>query len=131
MKTATDVGWRKCKSAANDWLSTFLQHKKSVSFSTPEATTLGRVTNFNRNNVVTFFTDFASVYYRFTLQCEGIYNVDETGVTGVQKPTKTIARKGTKQVGAMTTVERGSLVTMALAVSANGKSVPPFIFGLS
>jgi hypothetical protein len=32
-----------------------------------------------------------------------------------------------KQVRVMTSTERGSVVTMALAVSASGKSIPPFI----
>ncbi|GBN75306.1 hypothetical protein AVEN_38227-1 [Araneus ventricosus] len=50
---------------------------------------------------------------------QGTYSVDETGVTTVQNPRKTTAMNGTKQVGAVTTVERGSLVTMSLALSAN------------
>ncbi|GBP63913.1 hypothetical protein EVAR_39576_1 [Eumeta japonica] len=52
--------------------------------------------------------------------------MDETGVTTVQKPSKVIARKGFKQVGAITSAERGTLVTLAAAVSAVGNSVPPF-----
>ncbi|GBN76833.1 hypothetical protein AVEN_44185-1 [Araneus ventricosus] len=47
-------------------------------------------------------------------------------MTTVRKTRKTIARKRTKQVGTMTTIERGSLVTMALAVNANGIPVPTF-----
>ncbi|GBO46840.1 hypothetical protein AVEN_130456-1 [Araneus ventricosus] len=39
---------------------------------------------------------------------------------------KKISRKGTKQVGAVTTAKRRTLITMNLAVSANGNSVPPF-----
>ncbi|GBL96010.1 hypothetical protein AVEN_199971-1 [Araneus ventricosus] len=38
----------------------------------------------------------------------------------VQKPRKIIARKGAKQIGSVTSVERGTLVTMVLAVGANG-----------
>ncbi|GBN11998.1 hypothetical protein AVEN_138016-1 [Araneus ventricosus] len=54
-------------------------------------------------------------------------HLEETGVTMVKNEKKIIARKGTKQVEAVTTVERGgTLVSMALAVSANGNSVPPF-----
>jgi len=54
-----------------------------------------------------------------------IYNVDETGVTTVHRPSKIIAVKDTKQVGAITSGERGTLVTVALAVSAIGNAVPP------
>jgi hypothetical protein len=52
--------------------------------------------------------------------------VFETAVTTVQKPSRITARKGVKQDGAVTSAERGSLVTMAVAVSASGNSIPPF-----
>jgi hypothetical protein len=35
-------------------------------------------------------------------QCQDIYNVDETAVTSVQKPTIIIVKKDVKQVGAVT-----------------------------
>ncbi|GBL94399.1 hypothetical protein AVEN_7371-1 [Araneus ventricosus] len=60
------------------------------------------------------------------LMGHGIYNIDESGVTTVQNLRKTATMNGTKQAGVVTTVERGNLVTMALAVSANGNSVPTF-----
>ncbi|GBN43183.1 hypothetical protein AVEN_168369-1 [Araneus ventricosus] len=66
------------------------------------------------------------VYDRSEFYGQGVYNVDETGLTKVQNPRKTTAMNGTKRVGTVTTIERGSLVTMALVVSANGNSVPPF-----
>ncbi|KAF0765830.1 DDE-1 domain-containing protein [Aphis craccivora] len=56
--------------------------------------------------------------------------VDETGITTVQNPFKIVAQKGKKQIGAITSAERGTLVTMTcLAVSAVGNAIPPmFIF---
>jgi len=55
--------------------------------------------------------------------------MDETGVTTVVKPSKVVATKGVKQIGAVTSGERGTLVTVAVAVSASGNSIPPmFIF---
>ena len=58
-----------------------------------------------------------------------IYNVDETGITCVQKPIKIIAKKGTKQVGRLTSAERGKTVTVVCAMSASGNYIPPlFIF---
>jgi len=47
-------------------------------------------------------------------QYQDIYNVDETAVTTVQKPSRIIIRKGVKQVGVVTSTERGSLVTVAV-----------------
>jgi hypothetical protein len=73
-----------------------------------------------------FFANLGKVYDKYNFQCQEIYNVDETAVTTVQKPTRIIAREGVKQVEAMTAAERGCLVAMALAVSASGNSIPPF-----
>ena len=51
------------------------------------------------------------------------------GITTVQKPDRIIARKGIKQVGAITSAERGTLVTIAIAINAIGNSIPPiFVF---
>ena len=43
--------------------------------------------------------------YKFTPN--GIWNVDETGVSTVQKPNKIVASKVEKQVGSITSSERG------------------------
>lgn len=42
------------------------------------------------------------------------------------KIVKVIALKGMRKVGQMEGAERGTVVTMALTVSASGNSVPPF-----
>ena len=58
-----------------------------------------------------------------------IWNLDETGITTVQRPDRIIACRGFCQIGRVRSAERGALVTMALAVSAIGNSIPPyFIF---
>ena len=65
--------------------------------------------------------------YNFTP--DRIWNLDETGCTTVQSPSKVIAKRGSKQVGFMTSGERGTLVTVCCAISATGNHVPPmFIF---
>jgi hypothetical protein len=73
-----------------------------------------------------FFANLDEVYDKYNFQCQDIYNVDETAITTVQIPTRIVARKGVKQIGAMTSAERGSLITMALAARASGNSIPPF-----
>ncbi|KAJ8967719.1 hypothetical protein NQ314_002665 [Rhamnusium bicolor] len=52
--------------------------------------------------------------------------MDETGITTVQKPDRVVARKGFKQIGQVTSAERGTLVTLAISVSARGNSTHPF-----
>ncbi len=58
-----------------------------------------------------------------------IFNLDETGVTTVQKVPKVVATEGLKQVGQITSRERGELVTVCVIVSASGQTLPPaFVF---
>ena len=52
--------------------------------------------------------------------------MDDTGITTVQTPDRVIARRGVKQVGRVTSGERGHLVTLSVAVAASGRSLPPF-----
>jgi hypothetical protein len=53
--------------------------------------------------------------------------MDETALTTVHKPPKVIAEKRTKQVGQITSAERGVLTTMVGAVSAAGGTIPPMM----
>ncbi|XP_018344908.1 PREDICTED: uncharacterized protein LOC108750148 [Trachymyrmex septentrionalis] len=55
-----------------------------------------------------------------------IWNMDETGITTVHTPNRVVACRGMKQLGKMTSAERGTLVTVAVAVSAIGNMVLPF-----
>lgn len=106
-----------------------MKRNPELSIRCAQATSLSRATSFNVTNVNLFYDNLANVIDRYKFEPKDIYNIDETGVTTVQKPVKVVAEKGTKQVGALTSGERGTLVTVALAVNAIGNSVPPiFIF---
>ncbi|XP_066583775.1 tigger transposable element-derived protein 6-like [Prorops nasuta] len=122
--------WRINKEAGVDWFTAFLKrHNSMISIRIPEATSLSRATSFNKTNIDNFFTKLTSIIDKYKLTPSHIWNVDETGVTTVQKPRKIIATKGAKQVGSVTSAERGSLVTVCVAVNATGNSVPcMFIF---
>lgn len=121
--------WIRNQTAGEDWLEGFFRRHPVLSLRSPEATSLSRATSFNRLNVATFFDNLDVVMQRYKFEPHQIFNVDETGVTTVQKPEKIIAERGAKQVGRVTSAERGTLVTVCCTVNAGGNSIPPvFIF---
>ncbi|CAK9291937.1 unnamed protein product [Gordionus sp. m RMFG-2023] len=96
--------WQNNKSAGEDWLAAFLKGNPSISLRSPEATSLARATNFNKDNVENFFDNLKNILDTTRLTANEIFNMDETGLTTVQKPAKVLAMKGQKQVGAITSV---------------------------
>ena len=115
------------KMAGRDWLYEFFRRHPDLAIRQPQGTNIARAVGFNRPKVQQFF-----LIYRDQLQASDyppsrIWNMDETGVTNVQKPGKVVATKGAQQVGKMTSAERGSTVTLICAMSAVGSYVPPML----
>ena len=119
--------WTSNQIAGVDWMYGFLKRHSHLSIRTPEATSLSRATSFNKTNVQQFYDNLETVIKRYEFQSSSIYNVDETGLTTVHKPPRVLAGKGEKQVGQVTSAERGVLVTMCGAVNAIGNAIPPFL----
>jgi hypothetical protein len=118
--------WSENKMAGIDWATSFMdRHKHEISVRTPEATSIQRMNNFNQYNVDSFFVNLENALVR-GFGPESIWNVDETGVTTVQRPTKVLAEKGAKQVGSVVSQERGVLVTVCCGVNAIGNHILPF-----
>ncbi|CAG2199907.1 unnamed protein product [Mytilus edulis] len=119
--------WVENKCAGVDWFLLFMRRHPNLSIRTPEATSLSRATSFNHTNVNLFFTKLGEVMDRYKFNASDIWNIDETGITTVQKPSKTVGAKGVKQVGGITSAERGYLVTVCGSVNAIGNTVPPMM----
>nr|XP_053616775.1 uncharacterized protein LOC128678900 [Plodia interpunctella] len=125
----TPSSWKKNNSAGPDWFQNFMRRNPHLSLRTPEATSMSRATSFNKTNVASFFEVYKRLLEKNQFSASRIWNIDETGVTTVQKPKKIVAARGQKQVGAITSAERGTLVTLACAANAAGNFIPPmFIF---
>uniref|UniRef100_H2YFC2 DDE-1 domain-containing protein n=1 Tax=Ciona savignyi TaxID=51511 RepID=H2YFC2_CIOSA len=128
-KTNIPPSWFTNNQAGKDWLSGFLSRQQDLSLRLPEATSLARSISFNKHNVELFFNNLEEVLKRSSYQPRQIWNLDETGITTVQKPSRVISQKGLKQVGQITSAERGTFVTMCCCVNAAGQALPPvYIF---
>ena len=84
---------------------------------------------FNRPKVQQFFDLYKEALTEFSCTPSRIWNMDETGITNVQRPSKIVATKGERTVGKMTSGERGATVNVICAMSAAGSFLPPmFIY---
>ena len=119
------ISWDRDQVAGQDWWLGF-KKRQNLAIRSPEATSFGRATAFNRPVVDKFFDNLANVMDKYKFSPSDIYNTDETGCTTVQNPASVVTEKGKKQVGAITSAERGELVTVVYTVSAIGSVVPPF-----
>lgn len=116
------------KCAGKKWYYNFMRNNPQLSLRRPEATSLARVKGFNKDNVMHFFDILEKTVKDNNINANTIFNVDESGYSTVQKHMqKVIAKKGKKQVGGVTSGERGINTTMVCAVSASGIYVPPMI----
>lgn len=116
------------KSAGKKWYYAFMRRNPQLSLRSPEATSMARIEGFNKQNVMHFFDLLEKCVKDHNITGNTIFNVDETGFSTVQKHMqKVIALKGKKQVGGITSGERGTNTTAVCAASASGIFVPPMI----
>jgi hypothetical protein len=94
--------------AGKCWLYSFLERNQQLRLRNPEPTSIARAKDFNRHSVTKFFELLASLKEKYRFSPNNIYNVDETGILTVpNKPSKILALRGKKQVGSLTSAERG------------------------
>ena len=115
-------------SAGKKWLRAFLKRHPVLSMRTPQGISAARVKAFTPENVAKFFDIYEPTLGKVNHKAHRIFNVDETGITTVQhKHSKVLAMKGKKQVTALTSSERGNLITIVTCMNAAGTYVPPLI----
>ena len=78
-----------------------------------------------------FYSDLKGVLFSDTgerlLPPCNIFNVDKSGYTICQRPTKIVAKKGKHNVGQVTSAEKGKTVTAVCCTSATGVYIPPML----
>lgn len=121
--------WKQNETASDDWLKGFMSRHKDLAVRKPESTSLSRATSFNKTNVNNFFEKLSIVLRKYNFPAHMIFNADETGCSTVTIPPKVIAVRGSKQIGQVTSAERGTLVTTLFFINAAGGFLPPiFVF---
>lgn len=114
--------------AGIDWLNGFLERNNDLSLRKPEPTSAARAMGFNKIAVSKFFDLFETIVHTHKLTPSRIVNCDEMGLTTVPKShQKIIATKGRRQVGTLTSAERGQLVTAEICIGADGSYMPPML----
>jgi hypothetical protein len=112
--------------AGSDWYRGFLKRNQEISLRKPEATSVNRITAFNKTEVDQYFCNLQKVMQKYNFSPDRIYNVDESGISTVPKETaKRLGPRGIKQFGVIASGERGKTVTVICAMSAIGSYIPP------
>ena len=118
--------------AGKKWMQGFMKRHKELANRIPEKTSLARAIGFNRSKVQLFFDTLTNQLFdengNRKIPPEHIFNVDETGITVCQKAQKIIGKRGKKNVGIMTSAEKGKNITVVCCVSAAGFMYRPFFY---
>ena len=117
--------------AGRYWLEGFLSHHEELSVRQAESVSIHRAIGFNKSKVDKFYSILKSLNFdelgRQLIPPGNIFNVDESGFTVCQVPSKIIAAKGKHSVGQLSSAEKGKTVTAVCCVSATGVYIPPML----
>lgn len=118
--------WSTKQIVTYDWLRGFMSRNDYLSLRTPEPTSLGRSTAFNKHTA-----DMTSSL--FCVKYSNAKNLHRQAPIIAMKQVckqrinlaKLFQKKGQKQVSKVTSAERGSTVTVCYATNAAGNFAPP------
>ena len=118
---------KESKKVGRGWVRGFLERHPELSVRAPEPTSMSRAVGFNLPQVKRFFDLYEEVLRDTGAGPSQIFNMDESGITSVHKPPRIVGKKGQKQMGKITSGERGQTVTIVCCMNAVGTYIPPFL----
>lgn len=113
------------KMAGHDWVTRFLKRHPEIRVRTPEPTSISRLGGFRRSEVELFFQNLEKLNDKHGYGPTHVYNMDETGVPTTVPGRKILAGKGSRQVGIVTSAEKGQTTTAVCCCNAAGVFIPP------
>lgn len=122
--------WDTNKMAGDYWLRLFRKrYQNELSLRRLKATSLALSSAFKKRTVSLTFDNFKKVLSQCPsdIKTTDIWNLDETGLFTIHVPPKILAPLGAKQVGSMTSTEKGTTVTTIAAINAAGGFIQPML----
>lgn len=90
-----------------------------------------KIVEFNKIVIETFYELLGNVLNKYKFSPDRIFNCDETDVSTISKSqSKILARKDRKQVGVLSSAERGQTVIVEICFSTSGSYMPPMLIFL-
>ncbi|XP_023031253.2 uncharacterized protein LOC111518520 [Drosophila willistoni] len=120
--------WDDDATAGPKWCRLFMKRHPELTLRHPEQISLNRVKAFSKPIVEKYFSNLGNLLEKHLFGCNAIYNMAECGFSAVpSKMGKVIVlNQGIRKVASVETLERGTMLTMALTVNAYGNSIPSF-----
>lgn len=115
------------RQAGFDWLNLFLNRHSDLSVRKSEGVSVARSEAMKKETVRDYFSLLERVITENDLfQKPGsIYNMDESGLQLNNRPGHVIAKKGSKNIAALTSGEKGETITIIACCNAEGYFLPP------
>ena len=121
---AIPEAWEVHQKATHDWYYAFMDRHPSLVLKAPEGMSIARIVAFNKVNVETFFRAYTSAMGKYQFTPDRIYNLDESSVPTVMKPSRVVCERG-QPVASQISRERGESMTFVGIINAVGQSLPP------
>lgn len=118
---------RNVEMAGEDWLRSFLRRNSDLSVRKSEGVSLARARGMNKKDVADYFELLGNILEEHNLfdKPGNVFNMDESGLQLNNRPEHVIAAKGSKNVAAVTSGEKGETITIICCCNGEGTFIPP------